>query len=115
LSEPTGSNSEQIGEKSVNETRVSIYEQLMAAQEQIAQARYARGVAHESVLEAMDAAESRPSQDDRREDLYLSSLSAYVEALGGQLEIRAVFADQTVVVKRDPSPVSPRRPSASGS
>jgi hypothetical protein len=85
----------------VNETRVGVYEQLMAAQEQIAQARYARGVAHESILEAMDAAETRPSEGDRREDLYLSSLSAYVAALGGQLQIRAVFPDETIVVKRD--------------
>jgi hypothetical protein len=30
----------------------------------------------------------------------LASLLAYVEALGGRLEIRAVFPDDTIVVKR---------------
>ena len=83
------------------DTRVRVYEQLMAAQEQIAQARYAHGVGDESVLSAMDAAELEPSEGARREDLYLSSLSAYVEALGGRLEIRAVFPDDTVLVTRE--------------
>jgi hypothetical protein len=85
----------------VNETRIRLHERLMEAQEQIAHARYARGVAHEAVLAAMDAAETRPAEAERREDLYLASLSAYVEALGGQLEIRAVFPDETIVLKRD--------------
>jgi hypothetical protein len=88
-------------EKPVNEMRVRLYERLMEAQEQIARARYAHGVTHESVLVALDAAETQPSDDERREDLYLSSLSAYVRALGGQLEIRAVFPDGTLVLQRD--------------
>lgn len=88
----------------MNETRVSLYERLMEAQEQIAHARYARGVAHEQVVAAMDAAEARPSEAARREDLYLSVLSAYVEALGGQLEVRAVFPEDTIVIERRPLP-----------
>ncbi|MHB1835029.1 MAG: hypothetical protein ACYCXW_08690 [Solirubrobacteraceae bacterium] len=84
----------------MNETRVRLYEQLMEAQEQIAHARYARGIPHEAVLAAMDAAETRPSESERREDLYLSALSAYVQALGGRLELRAVFPEETIEVKR---------------
>jgi hypothetical protein len=85
----------------VNEARVKLYEQLMAAQEQIAQARYERGVTPESVVAAMDAAEAHVAEDAAREDLYLTSLSAFVEALGGRLEIRAVFPDDTIALKRD--------------
>ena len=33
---------------------------------------------------------------EHRADLYLSTLSEYVEALGGRLEIRAVFPDREV-------------------
>ena len=93
--------SEAPGEGPVNEARVKLYEQLMEAQEQIAQDRYARGVGHETVLAAMDAAETQVPEQARREDLYLASLAAYVEALGGRLEIRAVFPDSTIVVKPD--------------
>lgn len=85
----------------MNEARVKLYEQLMAAQEQIARGRYAHGVAHETVLAALDAAETQVPEGARREDLYLASLAAYVEALGGRLEIRAVFPDAAIVLKRE--------------
>lgn len=73
----------------------------MEAQEQIAQARYARGVTHDAVVAAMDAAETQLSDEMRREDLYLGSLSAFVEALGGQLEIFAVFPGDRILIKRE--------------
>lgn len=93
--------SEASGAGPVNEARVNLYERLMEAQEQIAHARYACGVPHDAVRAAMDAAETQVSEEARREDLYLASLLAYVEALGGRLEIRAVFPDNTVVVERE--------------
>jgi hypothetical protein len=34
------------------------------------------------------------SELERREDLYLSTLREYVEALGGTLELTAVFDDE---------------------
>jgi len=93
--------SEAAGDEPVNEARVKLYERLMKAQEQIAQARYERGVTHESVVAAMDAVEAQVAEDARREDLYLASLSAFVEALGGRLEIHAVFSDDAIMVKRE--------------
>ena len=36
------------------------------------------------------------SKIEHRTDLYLSTLSEYVEAMGGRLEIRAVFPDREV-------------------
>jgi hypothetical protein len=83
--------------------RVKLYERLMEAQEKIAQARYARGVTDELVLGALDAAEAGISDAERREDLYVSSLAAYVEALGGHVEVSAVFDDDRIVARRDPA------------
>jgi hypothetical protein len=80
-----------------------IYERLMEAQERIAHARYKRGVSNEAVLAALDTADERLSEDERREDLYLSALAHYVQALGGRLEVRAVFADEPIVVRRHPA------------
>jgi hypothetical protein len=34
------------------------------------------------------------SKIEHRTDIYLSTLAGYVEALGGKLEIRAVFPDR---------------------
>jgi hypothetical protein len=33
---------------------------------------------------------------EHQDDLYLSTLRSYIEALGGELQIRAVFEDETV-------------------
>lgn len=85
----------------VNAMRVELYRRLMEAQERIAQALYRRSVSDEEVQAALDAVDERLSEDERREDLYLSALTRYVEALGGQLEVRAVFGDETIVLPRD--------------
>ena len=104
MPEPSSSWAEASGAKSVNEARVALYERLMEAQERIAKARYAHGATDESIVAALDAAQTGPSEAELREDLYLSSLSAYVRALGGCLEIHAVFPEETVVVERDRAP-----------
>jgi hypothetical protein len=38
------------------------------------------------------------------EDLYLSALGHYVGALGGRLEVRAVFDDEVIQVRSAPEP-----------
>jgi len=35
---------------------------------------------------------------ERGQDVYLSTLRSYVEALGGRLELTAVFPDQTITL-----------------
>ena len=54
------------------------------------------------MLAALDAADEQLSEDQRREDLYLSALEHYVAALGGRLEVRAVFGEEEIVVRRSP-------------
>ena len=38
------------------------------------------------------------SKMEHRADLYLSTLRSYIEAMGGNLEIRAAFPDMEIVV-----------------
>lgn len=85
----------------VNPMRAELYRRLMEAQEEIARALYRRGASDEKVQAALDAVDERLSEDERREDLYLSGLAKYVEALGGRLEVRAVFGEEPIVVWRD--------------
>lgn len=91
------------GQRSVEDTardqeRIYVYERLMAAEDAIAQARYARGVDHAAVEAALDAADTGPTPAERGENLYLSALEHYVASLGGRLELRAVFPDETVTI-----------------
>jgi hypothetical protein len=111
VSEPTRSWKDVLSAEPVNPARAAIYERLMDAQERIAQARHQRGVDHAVIRAALDQADEDLPEDDRREDLYLASLAHYVRALGGQLEVRALFPDQAVVIRREP-PDPPPFPSA---
>jgi hypothetical protein len=80
--------------------RAEIYARLMEAEERIAQTLYERGVSHDVVLAALDAVDERLSEEQRREDLYLSALAYYVEALGGRVEVRAVFGDEEIFLRQ---------------
>jgi transcriptional regulator with XRE-family HTH domain len=40
------------------------------------------------------------SKLERRSDMYLSTLRSYIEAMGGQLEIRAVFPDGEIMIEQ---------------
>jgi transcriptional regulator with XRE-family HTH domain len=76
----------------------------------LGQLREARRMTQAQVAQALSSSQPNVSKLERREDLYLSTLSEYVEALGGRLEIRAVFPDEviTIDVARASEPASTR-------
>ncbi|HUA03440.1 MAG TPA: hypothetical protein VMB27_06015 [Solirubrobacteraceae bacterium] len=75
----------------LNEGQVAMYRRLMDAEARLEKVRRRRGVSET----ALDASES--------ED-YLTGLAHYVAELGGHLEVRAVFADETITLLREPDP-----------
>jgi len=102
VSEPTRRWKDVVSDEPVNQMRAQIYERLMDAQERIARAQYARGIDHSVVAAALDTADERLSDDERHEDLYLSALRHYVGALGGRIEVRALFGDEAIVLSCGP-------------
>lgn len=58
--------------------------------------RRARQMTQTKLAETLGVNQGEVSKIEHRTDLYLSTLSEYVEALGGTLEIRAVFPDNEV-------------------
>ena len=58
--------------------------------------RRARQMTQAKLAESLGVNQGEVSKIEHRTDLYLSTLTEYVEALGGTLEIRAVFRDQEV-------------------
>ena len=62
------------------------------------QLRSARSLTQTSMAQALGVNQSAVSKIERRTDMYLSTLRSYVEAMGGSLEIRAVFPDGSVRV-----------------
>lgn len=61
--------------------------------------REARSMTQVQVAQALGSSQANVSKLERRDDVYLSTLSEYVEALGGRLELRAVFPDQVIAIE----------------
>jgi DNA-binding XRE family transcriptional regulator len=58
--------------------------------------RKARQLTQAKLAEALGVNQGEVSKIEHRTDIYLSTLAGYIEALGGQLEIRAVFPDREI-------------------
>jgi hypothetical protein len=87
-------------EGALNEGRVLAYERLMDADLEIL-AKRERVPGHVTLADHVDG-------DDlsQEEDLYFATLARWVASLGGHIEVRAVFPEQTVTVLTMPDPES---------
>ena len=60
--------------------------------------RKAHEMTQMKMAEILGVAQSEISKIEHRTDLYISTLAEYVQALGGELEIRAVFPEGDVKI-----------------
>ena len=64
----------------------------------LAQLRTARKYTQTQLAEALDVPQNAVSKVEHRADVYVSTLRSYIEAMGGRLEIRALFPDVEIVI-----------------
>ncbi len=50
------------------------------------------------MAETLDVTQANVSRIEHQDDIYLSTLRGHVQALGGRLEVHAVFPDQTISI-----------------
>ena len=81
-----------------NKIAVRVHETLAAMP--LDELRKARQMTQVKLAETLGINQSEVSRIEHRADLYLSTLSEYVEALGGKLEIRAVFPGREVRISQ---------------
>jgi transcriptional regulator with XRE-family HTH domain len=55
------------------------------------QLRAARELTQLQMAKLLDVNQSEVSRIEKRTDMYLSTLASYIKAMGGRLEVRAVF------------------------
>jgi hypothetical protein len=67
--------------------------------------RERRGASQRDIAGALGTSQPNVSKIEGRDDIYLSTLREYVEALGGELRLTAVFPDETIELT---SPASAR-------
>ena len=60
--------------------------------------RKARGATQRQIAQAWDVSQPNVSQIERTQDIYVSTLRKYVAALGGEIEINAVFPDEVITL-----------------
>src|SRR5579883_2429493 len=70
--------------------------QLMRDVLALTKLREARGVTQAELARAWEVSQTNVSRVEHEQDVYLSTLRNYVTALGGKLEIRAVFPEETI-------------------
>ena len=84
--------------------RARVDEHKRAMKDAIAlhEARAARRLTQGEVAVALDVTQANVSRIERQDVLYLSTLGEYVAALGGRLELHAVFPDQVIALEVRP-------------
>src|SRR5207342_1172112 len=90
------------GQRPLNESRVATYKRLMDAELRLADVRRRRGLSQAAIAEALEVSQPNVSRIEQEDDVYLSTLARYVAALGGHLEVLAVFAEETITLLREP-------------
>jgi transcriptional regulator with XRE-family HTH domain len=62
--------------------------------------RSARRLTQQQLASQLDISQAVVSRVERQADMYVSTLRNFVEAMGGRLEIQAVFPDGRVIIKQ---------------
>jgi DNA-binding XRE family transcriptional regulator len=68
----------------------------MLAEIALSELRRSLGVTQEQLAKVLDVRQAAVSKLEGRDDLLLSTMAAYVRALGGTLEVMARFGDHAV-------------------
>jgi predicted transcriptional regulator len=63
---------------------------------ELAEVRRRAGLTQGELADLLEVTQANISRIEHQEDLYLSTLRGYVEALGGKLQLRAVFDDAVI-------------------
>jgi DNA-binding XRE family transcriptional regulator len=74
--------------------RIDAIKEAMADAATLAEVRHVIGVTQNDLASRLGKTQATVSELERRDDVYLSTIGAYIEALGGHVELTAVFPDE---------------------
>ncbi|HEV2107270.1 MAG TPA: XRE family transcriptional regulator [Thermomicrobiales bacterium] len=83
--------------------RIEAFGRAIADVQSLADIRTGRGLTQRDVAQAMNVSQANVSRVEHQEDLYLSTLRGYISALGGNLELTAVFPERRITFTPNPS------------
>lgn len=91
----------EINKDSRRRARVDQHKEAINQALMLAELREHRQLTQTRLADRLKVSQENVSRIERRsqqEEVYLTTLRRYVEALGGQLQIQAVFKDETVTI-----------------
>jgi len=96
--------------KSLNELKKKLSPDVLKAAEEktqqllaelpLQELRHARQLSQVQIAETLHVRQATVSKLERRTDMYISTLRNFIRAMGGDLEINAVFPDGTVKINQ---------------
>lgn len=95
-------NFKELQAKMSHKRRVRISEEAQEIIKNLAldELREARNLTQEHLAELLHVNQASISKMERRTDMYISTLSSFVKAMGGELRIEAVFPEGRVNIKQ---------------
>lgn len=84
---------EEINRDPVRRRRVDAMTRAYLDAERLTDLRAKRQLTQRQVAEMLNVSQANISRIEHEDDVYLSTLRSYIEALGGELEITARFPD----------------------
>lgn len=81
-----------------SQARAKTKAQAMLAEMPLYEIRQARKFSQVQLADALNLRQPAVSKLERRTDMYISTMRRFVEAMGGQLEIRAKFPDGVIEI-----------------
>jgi len=98
------------------EEKTRRYVRSVVAAVSLNQLREARKLTQENLATILGINQGSVSKMEKRTDMYISTLRSFVEAMGGQLQIRAVFPEGEVLIDQfenlDDAPTGTERETA---
>jgi predicted XRE-type DNA-binding protein len=86
------------GMKPAARGRADIKARALLAEMPLAELRQARGLSQKMLAEVLHVQQPSIAKLEKRADMYISTLRSHIEAMGGELEVVARFADGAVKI-----------------
>lgn len=88
----------QVLERPGASERIAAYRQEMLQELSLAELRHARDLTQAQLAQSLHTTASGISRIEHEMDLYVSTLRRFIESMGGQLQIQAIFPDAEVQI-----------------
>ncbi len=78
--------------------RIEVAKAALRQDMDLADLRQALALTQSTLAEALGVKQAQISKIENRADIFVSTLRRFIQAMGGDLEIRAIFADRAVTI-----------------